>query len=172
MLTGKIKIIFTIIALMICNTVVVEQLRSQPNRQVNYQHLSEQIDCMAKNIYYEAGHESREGMAAVARVVVNRVRYGFERTICRVVYQKTRIQTADQSRLQCEFSWTCAPTARINQRSARYQQSLQIAYEVVVNDAYQDIVPRSTLFFHNTQVDPEWKYKPVKQIGNHIFYRK
>ena len=32
-----------------------------------------QLACMAKNIFYEAGNESINGQAAVARVVMNRI---------------------------------------------------------------------------------------------------
>jgi spore germination cell wall hydrolase CwlJ-like protein len=53
-----------------------------------------------------------------------------------------------------------------------YKQAQQVAYEVMVNDNYKDVVPKSTLFFHNIHVDPMWPYQQVKQIGNHIFYSK
>ena len=42
----------------------------------------------------------------------------------------------------------------------------------MANDAYNDVVPKSTLFFHNLNVDPLWPYKQVAKIGNHIFYSK
>ncbi len=48
----------------------------------------------------------------------------------------------------------------------------QVAYEVMVNDEYKDVVPKSALFFHNVHVDPMWPYRQVKKIGNHIFYSK
>jgi spore germination cell wall hydrolase CwlJ-like protein len=64
---------------------------------------AKQIACMAKNIYYEAGHESLDGQAAVARVVLNRVRHGFGNNPCQVVYQKTTIE----DKIICQFSWVC-----------------------------------------------------------------
>jgi spore germination cell wall hydrolase CwlJ-like protein len=72
----------------------------------------------------------------------------------------------------CQFSWVCESKAEPNKNSTRYKQAEQVAYEVLVNDAYTDIVPKSTLFFHNLSVDPLWPYKQVAKIGNHIFYSK
>ena len=39
--------------------------------------LQKQIDCLAENIYFEAGHESQEGKVAVALVTLNRLSTGF-----------------------------------------------------------------------------------------------
>lgn len=128
---------------------------------------AKQIACMAKNIYYEAGHESIAGQAAVARVVLNRVRHGFGNNPCQVVYQKT----TSQDRIVCQFSWVCeGKGAPINNH--RYRQAQQVAYDVMVNNRYSDIIPNSTLFFHNTSVDPVWPYAYVATIGNHVFYSK
>ena len=46
-----------------------------------------QLACMAKNIFYEAGSESLNGQAAVARVVMNRIAHGFGKNPCAVIYQ-------------------------------------------------------------------------------------
>jgi hypothetical protein len=50
-----------------------------------------QLKCLADNIYYEARGEDITGKAAVARVVMNRVNYGFASTPCNVVYQVTTV---------------------------------------------------------------------------------
>jgi spore germination cell wall hydrolase CwlJ-like protein len=47
-----------------------------------------QLQCLADNIYFEAGGESTEGKAAVARVVLNRISHGYGSTPCQVVYQQ------------------------------------------------------------------------------------
>ena len=47
-----------------------------------------QLDCLARNIYHEAGYESFEGKVAVAQVTLNRTESGqFPSDICKVVYQ-------------------------------------------------------------------------------------
>ena len=48
-----------------------------------------QVECLAQNIYYEAGYEPEKGQLAVAFVTINRVKSGhFEDDICGVVKQK------------------------------------------------------------------------------------
>lgn len=133
-----------------------------------------QLACMTKNIFYEAGNESIMGQAAVARVVLNRVNHGFAKTPCAVVYQSNIVEKIidDESIKvkQCQFSWVCEGKDEPNVNSQRYKQAQKVAYEVMANDAYSDVVPKSALFFHNLNVDPLWPYKQVAKIGNHIFY--
>jgi spore germination cell wall hydrolase CwlJ-like protein len=136
-----------------------------------------QLACMAKNIFYEAGSESVLGQAAVARVVVNRVKYGFAKTPCGVVFQTTLVDREDeegalvQTKL-CQFSWVCEGKDEPSKFNARYIQAKQIAYDVLAFDAYKEVVPKTTLFFHNLTVNPNWPYKRVAQIDNHVFYSK
>ena len=50
------------------------------------------LECLARNIYYEAGSEPEEGKAAVGLVTINRSRSGnFPTTICGVVNQRTNL---------------------------------------------------------------------------------
>lgn len=135
-----------------------------------------QLACMTKNIFYEAGNESIMGQAAVARVVLNRVNHGFAKTPCAVIYQANTVEKLiDDEPIKvklCQFSWVCEDKVEPNKNSQRYKQAHQVAYEVMANDAYNDVVPKSALFFHNLTVDPLWPYKQVAKIGNHIFYSK
>ena len=135
-----------------------------------------QLACMAKNIFYEAGNESILGQAAVARVVINRVNHGFARTPCAVVYQSHIVEKViddEPTKVKlCQFSWVCEGKGEPNINSQRYKQAQQVAYDVMANDAYNDVLPKSALFFHNLTVDPLWPYKQVAKIGNHIFYSK
>ena len=135
-----------------------------------------QLACMAKNIFYEAGSESILGQAAVARVVINRVNHGFAKTPCAVVYQSHMVEKIIDDELTkvklCQFSWVCEGKGEPNTNSQRYKQAQQVAYDVMANDAYSDVVPKSALFFHNLTVDPLWPYKQVAKIGNHIFYSR
>ena len=135
-----------------------------------------QLACMTKNIFYEAGNESIMGQAAVARVVLNRVNHGFAKTPCAVVYQSNVVEKIVDDEMVnvklCQFSWVCEGKNEPNINSQRYKQAQQVAYEVMANDAYSDVVPKTALFFHNLNVDPLWPYKQVAKIGNHIFYSK
>ena len=135
-----------------------------------------QLTCMAKNIFYEAGSESLNGQAAVARVVMNRIAHGFGKDPCAVIYQASYVDKLIDDEMQkvklCQFSWVCEGKSEPNKNSTRYKQAEQVAYDVLAHDAYTDVVPKSTLFFHNLSVDPLWPYKQVAKIGNHIFYGK
>lgn len=136
-----------------------------------------QLVCLAKNIYFEAGSEPLLGQAAVARVVMNRIKHGFGSNPCNVVYQSTTVQRENedgetQKVKLCQFSWVCEGKDTNNINNARYRQAKQVAYDVLAYDAYEDVIPKSTLFFHNLSVAPNWAYNNVKRIGNHIFYSK
>jgi spore germination cell wall hydrolase CwlJ-like protein len=139
---------------------------------------SKQLKCLAENIYYEARGESITGKAAVARVVMNRVNHGFASTPCNVIYQVTTVTKVNEETLDtykvrlCQFSWVCENRQKINVNDPKYIQAMDIAYQVLAYDAYNDVLPRSALFFHNLTVDPFWPYKQVARIGNHIFYSK
>lgn len=127
-----------------------------------------QLQCMAKNIFYEAGSESIKGQAAVARVVLNRVAHGFANTPCNVIYQTTETENGKV----CQFSWVCENKSEPNKNSYRYKVAQQVAYDVMVHDKYNDVIPTSVLFFHNMSVTPIWPYAEALRIGNHIFYSK
>ena len=127
-----------------------------------------QLICMANNIFYEAGSEPIHGQAAVARVVLNRVRHGFGADPCKVIHQTTVVE----DKRICQFSWVCEGKKQPNKNDPRYLKALDTAYAVMVNDDYHDVVPRSTLFFHNTSVEPIWPHRKVAVIGNHVFYAK
>jgi spore germination cell wall hydrolase CwlJ-like protein len=135
-----------------------------------------QLNCLAKNIFYEAGSESLNGQAAVARVVMNRIAHGFGKNPCAVVYQTAQVDKLVDDEVQkvklCQFSWVCEGKGDPNKNSTKYKQAEQVAYDVLAYDAYKDVVPRTALFFHNLSVDPLWPYKQVAKIGNHIFYSK
>lgn len=139
---------------------------------------SKQLNCLAKNIYYEAGSEPELGKAAVARVTINRVKHGsFASTPCAVVYQSNMVSLeTDEGGTKkvklCQFSWVCEDVRKLNLHDPRYKESERIAYQVLAYDAYKNIIPNTTLFFHSVFVNPNWPYKQVKRIGNHVFYEK
>ena len=176
-----IKSIITFVILVIAgityNPIDIISIEDKPEEKVVAKVVDpKQLACMAKNIFYEAGHESIMGQAAVARVVLNRVNHGFARNPCAVVYQAHLVDRVIDDEIVkiklCQFSWVCEGKGEPNKNSQRYKQAYQVAYDVMANDAYNEVVPKSTLFFHNLQVDPLWPYKQVAKIGNHIFYSK
>jgi spore germination cell wall hydrolase CwlJ-like protein len=122
--------------------------------------------CLAKNIYYEAGAEHFRGKVAVAQVTVNRSEHEhFPKTICGVVQQRTQVG----SKIICQFSWNCNPVNKIRYLSKAWQESLLIAKQVMTDDLRIEPLD-AALYFHNTQVNPNWKLERVARIGNHVFY--
>jgi len=125
-----------------------------------------QVDCLAKNIYFEARSESHEGQLAVAQVTMNRVHHpNYPKDICDVVYQKT----VKDNKIVCQFSWTCYPN--IVTEVEAWQTSLMIAKKALTDITVHDKLARTNaLFYHSLYVKPNWKFTRVSKIGNHIFY--
>ena len=127
-----------------------------------------QLDCLAKNIYYEAGSEPFEGKVAVAQVTLNRAASGkFPSDICGVVYQKSIIM----ERVVCQFSWYCQNGGKpiIRSREA-FNESMEVAKKVLLEGFRLDIM-KTAMYFHGDYVQPNWGKPKIGQIGRHIFYR-
>lgn len=125
---------------------------------------SKQMECLAKNIYFEAGHESFEGKLAVAQVTINRTNNpAFPKNICDVVYQKTNGV--------CQFSWTCM-FADKEKNQYLWEESKYIARKALTEPiAHDRIKAEKALYYHAVYVNPGWnKNKVVAKIGQHIFY--
>lgn len=116
------------------------------------------VECLAKNIYYEAPDEPYEGKLAVATVTMNRVKNKmFPKTVCGVVFQRG------------QFSWTKNPYPITNLKI--YKEAERIAHEVLFKNK-RLISIKNAMFFHNTKVVPKWSFDmtPIQKIGAHIFY--
>ena len=127
-----------------------------------------QLDCMAMNIYREAGHEPFEGKVAVAQVVMNRVNSGkFAPDVCGVIYQKSVIM----ERVVCQFSWFCDSATKsrpVNQTA--YNESYEVAKKVILEGFKLDVL-KDALYYHADYVNPRWGFEKIGKIGNHVFYR-
>ena len=126
-----------------------------------------QLDCLARNIYHEAGYEPFEGKVAVAQVTINRVESGeFPGDICRVVYQKNIVY----ERVLCQFSWYCDQASfKKPMNGPVYYESMEVAKKVLL-EGFRLPSIKNALYFHGDYVNPKWGKKPVAKIGRHIFY--
>ena len=152
-------------------TISAEYLNTLAEKEVTAEY-NKQVECLAKNIYYESGSEKYEGKLAVAQVTMNRVNSGkFPSDICSVVYQKT---TDQQLKTICQFSWTCMVKELVVKDKYMWEESVNIAKRALTEPFVHDTIAQSNaLYFHAVYVKPNWsKTKVVKQIGNHIFYSK
>ena len=69
---------------------------------------SEELECMSKNIYFEAATESTAGKLAVAQVTMNRVRSThYPNTVCKVITQGIHYSNGFPVKDRCQFSWYC-----------------------------------------------------------------
>ena len=129
----------------------------------------QQLDCLALNIYREAGYEPFEGKVAVAQVTMNRVNKGtFGKDVCGVVYQKNVIM----EKVVCQFSWACDAVHRnrpINKEA--YNESYAVAKKVLLENFRLDVL-KDALYYHAAYVNPKWPLEKIGQIGQHIFYKQ
>jgi spore germination cell wall hydrolase CwlJ-like protein len=131
--------------------------------------MKKELDCMAINIYREAGYEPLEGRIAVAQVTMNRASHpDFPNTICGVVYQKSVVM----QRVVCQFSWYC-DSVHMNRpvNPVVYQESYEVAKKVYLEKFRLDSL-KDALYYHANYVQPRWKLEKITQIGNHIFYKQ
>jgi spore germination cell wall hydrolase CwlJ-like protein len=123
--------------------------------------------CLAEAVYFEARSEPEEGQAAVAQVVLNRVKSGlYPSTICGVVYQNRH------RHLACQFTFACEGKAlRITEMDS-WRTAVRIADAVLNGKTYLTDVGSST-HYHADYVRPSWsrKLKKMDVIGRHIFYK-
>jgi hypothetical protein len=127
-----------------------------------------QLDCLARNIYYEAGYEPFEGKVAVAQVTINRAESGqFPSDICRVVYQKNIVY----EKVLCQFSWYCeTATMKKPMNGPVYTESMEVAKKVLL-EGFRLPNLKDALYFHGDYINPGWKKEQVAKIGRHIFYK-
>lgn len=133
----------------------------------DYSDEEQQIRCLAQNIFFESGAESKTGQLAVAFVTMNRTKSGkFPDTVCGVVKQKVKGY--------CQFSWVCNPTKKIHtvKHTKTYQEILDLAERVYYDyENFHDIT-HGALYFHSVSIYPGWhNLKKTTRIGNHIFYK-
>lgn len=124
-----------------------------------------QVDCLAENIYHEAGYETEVGKQAVALVTMNRTDSGkFPPSICGVVKQKIEGT--------CQFSWFCMPVT-LNRNSEAYKRSMEVALYVYANYEKLKDVTHGALYYHADYVNPRWRnVEKTAIIGRHIFYKE
>ena len=123
--------------------------------------------CLAKGIYFEARSEPVRGQAAVAQVILNRVRNpAYPKTICGVVYQNDDWHNA------CQFSFACDNVKDRVNSPEHWKIARQVAMAVTAGKIWLPEVGSAT-HYHAVYVRPKWAAEMVKvgRIGMHVFYR-
>jgi spore germination cell wall hydrolase CwlJ-like protein len=190
------KIIYFILAFLLVLTVASadEGNTSAPTISLSQR----DIDCMKRNIFYEAGAEPIEGKVAVAMVTLNRTQDpNFPRDVCGVIKQKTvysvpknttttktvktgwftpdrvvtEVNTSWIQRAVCQFSWVCGTRIKIKNDDPRWIESQEVVERLLSGDflEYREKYENAK-HFHAVFVNPHWNLKQIARIGRHIFY--
>jgi spore germination cell wall hydrolase CwlJ-like protein len=127
------------------------------------------LECLARNVYFEARGEPLAGQYAVAEVTMNRKASGlFPGTVCDVVHEKR--WDPSRRRYVGAFSWTEFGSLP-SPAGSEWERAQQVAAAVY----YQKRLPtlQGALYFHATYILPEWAKEKtlVSRIGRHVFYR-
>jgi spore germination cell wall hydrolase CwlJ-like protein len=123
--------------------------------------------CLAEAVYFEARSEPVAGQAAVAQVILNRVKSGlYPSSICGVVYQNRH------RHLACQFTFACEGKSLRIRDTESWDRAKQVASAVLEGRTYLADVGGAT-HYHADYVRPSWsrRLKKMDVIGRHIFYK-
>ncbi len=146
----------------------LRQLNSRmPEHIITAEQRMKELDCLTRNIYWEAASEPFEGKVGVAQVTLNRVESGkFAPTVCGVVYQKNVFY----QKVVCQFSWFCETTHKVRPiHKPLWLESEAVAKKVLL-EGFRLPSLENALFYHADYVSPGWKLPRIEKIGRHIFY--
>lgn len=127
---------------------------------------SRELECLTQAVYFEARGETPAGQAAVAQVVLNRVRHpSFPKSVCGVVFQGAG------KRVGCQFSFACDGSMRRGREVAAWNRARKVASKALAGNVMASI--GDATHFHTTNVAPNWGPRLVRtaEVGMHIFYR-
>jgi spore germination cell wall hydrolase CwlJ-like protein len=137
-----------------------------PFRLTNALESSRELECLSEAVYYEARGETPSGQAAVAQVVLNRVRHpSFPKSICGVVFQGA------YKHVGCQFSFACDGSMRRGREPGAWNRAQKVASRALSGAVMGEV--GAATHFHTTGVSPGWgpRLLRVAQVGMHVFYR-
>lgn len=169
-----VKVIGLALVASVVATIVEDKLNYLKENNENWRvtHMSvadktRELECLTKNIYWEAASEPFEGKVAVAQVTMNRVTSGrFADSICGVVYQKNIVY----EKVICQFSWYCEGTSKVKPvYRPLWKESEEVAKKVYL-EGFRLPSMTNALYYHADYVKPNWNKPKIGEIGRHIFY--
>jgi len=170
------KLLTGILTSTIITAGVVVPIKAQ---SINERYTSEDSQCLAMNIYYEARSSNLADKAGVADVVLNRVNdLRYPNTICEVVHQgKQKPSWKDPNKMvmvrnACQFSWYCDGKADDPRDEDSWHEAQLIAYNMLEHNKFRGITEGAT-HYHAKYVNPSWAktLQQVGRLGAHIYYR-
>ena len=118
---------------------------------------SSELECMSKNIYFEAALESTAGKMAVAQVTMNRVRsIKYPNTVCGVITQGKHYANGFPVRDKCSM----------------WRESQEVARDVLMKPDLMDITDGATHYHADYIPSPRWAdpRRKTVEIDTHIFF--
>ena len=128
---------------------------------------TKELDCLTRNIYWEAASEPFEGKVAVAQVTMNRVQDGrFGDSVCGVIYQKNVFY----EKVVCQFSWVCETTHKTRPVYPPLWAESELVAKKVLLENFRLPGLKDAMFYHADYISPGWNKPKLEKIGRHIFY--
>lgn len=119
--------------------------------------------CMAKNIYFEARHESTKGQLLVALVTLERVEDPrWPNNICDVVYDYK------------QFSWYSDGLSDNPKNLRKYEEVALVTSAILSTETSMSDFTYNATHYHADYVQPRWAKQMIKltQVDTHIAYRE
>lgn len=130
---------------------------------------AQQVDCMAKVIFFEARGESKRGKTLVANVVRNRAQFGkpFATELCKVVYQPNQFAwTRDARKKHILFKQIALKYGKNEQKAVL--ESVEIALDYVLFQPKS--ITKATHFCSKGEKCSFKRTDFLGKVGNHSFY--
>lgn len=150
------------------------------SNEITITRTSPEVECLAKNIYFEARGEPPIGQIAIINVTLNRVASDkFPDTICDVVKQarhskwwKEHHNREVPVRNRCQFSWYCDGLPDEPQDLEAYEEAHTLARAVSYSGFRMVDITNGALHYHAVYVNPYWAehMTVTRTIGKHVFY--
>lgn len=133
-----------------------------------------EIDVLARTLYGEARSETREGMEAVAHVILNRVSHAQSKggkfwwghdviTVCQMPYQFSCWNPTDPNRVKL---------MSVTMDDVNFVSCMRVARRAVYRQLGGDMTNGAD-HYHTVAVAPFWSKgkTPIAQFGTHIFFK-
>jgi len=149
-------------------------------QDIDPNYVTQEVSCLATNVYHEARNQGAAGQLAVASVTLNRVLdTRFPDTVCGVTQQGIHRPSWKGTgemipiRYKCQFSWYCDGLSDAIQDQESYDE-IYVLSELLFTGAMTMVdITEGATHYHADYVLPDWASTKTKttEIQDHIFYR-
>lgn len=152
----------------------LHQAAVEINDRWKYTSLTDEIKCLADNMYFEGRNQTTRGKIGIGLATINRVKSKhFKDSVCEVVWFKAVSKRT--GKMTAHFSWTLDGKSDKIKNHKAYVEIYQIAEAMLAEgslDNFYDFTEGAT-HYHADYITPYWatKMTMIAQIGDHIYYR-